>query len=297
MTLHSETMYFPKTEDLMQFPYEITIGGFPISVFGICLVAAFLIGIVEIRLEAGRKKKKFDEFVPALALMIIFGVICSRVVYVLFHMSYFIHHPLWILNIHAGGLSFYGALLGAYLALRRYGKVMKCDYKPMADIICKGASLSAALVWLGCFLLQEPLGKAYTGRFSIAIPMEKLQERIGDFVEKEHFTSNCEVFGKPAYGMFPVAMTGMILAVILAIVLEIMKSRITKDGLFFEFYLFLNACMMLVLSLLSRNSGNLLGQWLPPDLPVSVALIALTCLNYAKRHRKKRPMEVRVHKD
>ncbi len=134
------------------FPVLFTIAGFEIRSYGVLIAVGILVGVYlgekEIR-RRGLEPGLMLEFVP---YAVIFGLICSRLVFVLTHLDYFTGNPLQALNLRAGGLSFYGGLAGGVITAALFLRIKKIPFRQFSD--CAAPALPAALFFgrIGCFL-------------------------------------------------------------------------------------------------------------------------------------------------
>ncbi|MBN1324857.1 MAG: prolipoprotein diacylglyceryl transferase [Alphaproteobacteria bacterium] len=103
-------------------PVAFSIFGLDIRWYALAYVAAFLIGFWIFRRLMSDKKngvnlseKHFDDLFTAVVLGVIIG---GRLGYVLFYnLSFFLNHPLEILAVWKGGMSFHGGLLGVLISV------------------------------------------------------------------------------------------------------------------------------------------------------------------------------------
>jgi phosphatidylglycerol:prolipoprotein diacylglycerol transferase len=76
------------------------------------------------------------------------GIIVSRLLHVLDRWSFYSQHPAQIIG--AAGLTIYGAILGAALALWIYSKFSKFQFGHLADLIAPGLILAQIVGRIGC---------------------------------------------------------------------------------------------------------------------------------------------------
>ncbi len=91
--------------------------------------------------------------------MILWGVIGSRFMYVLFNLSFYLDQPLAILKVWEGGLVFSGGLLAAVLALAWTIKRQGLSFWAAADLWAPGVALGQAIGRIGCFMAGCCYGK------------------------------------------------------------------------------------------------------------------------------------------
>ena len=111
-------------------PVALSIGVVKIHWYGIMYLLGFLFFLYGGRWHIKHYKDDFwtNEKLDVIFNYILFGVIIGgRIGYCLFYQPmFYLHHPLEILKIYHGGMSFHGGLLGvlfaSYLVARKYGQ-------------------------------------------------------------------------------------------------------------------------------------------------------------------------------
>jgi phosphatidylglycerol:prolipoprotein diacylglycerol transferase len=88
------------------------------------------------------------------------GLLGARLGYVLMHSHFYAYHPIEILKLWSGGLSWAGGAVGAILGLRLYTMVSRHRFWRAADTIALPATLFAFALWFGCMLDGCAYGKA-----------------------------------------------------------------------------------------------------------------------------------------
>ena len=129
-----------------------TVLGLPIYAYGTALALAFLVAIVLASRDAAKKGFRPETIIDIALALCIGGIIGARLLYVLLELGYYRHHPLEILMIRSGGLSFYGGAVAGFGLAWWYGRLKKLDAWMLADICVPYAALGYAIVRIGCFL-------------------------------------------------------------------------------------------------------------------------------------------------
>lgn len=134
-------------------PILFSLFGLKIYAYGTALALAFLIAIALASREGRRTGLVTPETVIDIALCLcVGGLIGARLLYVLLEFGYYRQNPWEILNIKAGGLSFYGGAIAGFGAAWWYGRRKKLEPWPIADLLVPYAALGYAIVRIGCFL-------------------------------------------------------------------------------------------------------------------------------------------------
>ncbi|MBM3150376.1 MAG: prolipoprotein diacylglyceryl transferase [Chloroflexi bacterium] len=111
---------------------------------------AVVVVIVFALMEAKRVGLARDHIYNAALWAIIGGVIVSRLMHVIDQWDYYMENPAQIVNF--AGLSIYGAVLGAMLAVVIYCLVNKLSFWQLVDIAAPGALLGQAIGRVGCII-------------------------------------------------------------------------------------------------------------------------------------------------
>jgi phosphatidylglycerol:prolipoprotein diacylglycerol transferase len=92
-------------------------------------------------------------------IVILSGIIGSRVVYVFMNFSYYRYQPVEIFKIWQGGLVFSGAIIGVVLAAVWYAKHHKLPLWKLCDIWAPAAVIGQSIGRIGCFMAGCCYGK------------------------------------------------------------------------------------------------------------------------------------------
>ena len=131
-------------------PVAFSIGVFDVRWYGIMVVLAVVAVIVISLLEARRVGLDEEHIYSAGLWAIIGGIIVSRLFHVIDKWDYYMANPVQIVGFE--GLTVYGAVLGALLALRIYCWVKKLSFWQIGDIVAPGAILGQAIGRIGCLM-------------------------------------------------------------------------------------------------------------------------------------------------
>jgi phosphatidylglycerol:prolipoprotein diacylglycerol transferase len=110
----------------------------------------------------------FDDFVLWVTLGIILG---GRTGYVLFYnAAYFASHPLEIVQLWKGGMSFHGGFLGCVLAVILFASRRKLSILSLGDITCAVAPIGLFLGRIANFINGELWGRPTDVRWAMVFP-------------------------------------------------------------------------------------------------------------------------------
>jgi phosphatidylglycerol:prolipoprotein diacylglycerol transferase len=163
---------FPKIN-----PNIIEIGPVKLRWYGLMYVLGFvtcyvLIGRQRRAHRLGLVGAQLQDLIFSLAIGLIIG---ARLGYVLFYQSanylYYLQHPLEIIAIWHGGMSFHGGLIGALLAGIIFSRRRKVPFWEGADVVAVTVPIALGLGRLGNFINGELFGRPSTLPWAMVFPL------------------------------------------------------------------------------------------------------------------------------
>ena len=159
-------------------PVLVSIGPFAVRWYALAYICGILLGwlyartiIANQRLWGGPAPftaTDFDDFVLWVTLGIILG---GRAGYVLFYnFDFFIAHPLEILQVWKGGMSFHGGFLGCVLAVVLFGLKRKISILSLGDITCAVAPIGLFFGRFANFVNSELWGRPTDVPWAMVFP-------------------------------------------------------------------------------------------------------------------------------
>lgn len=146
-------------------PIALQLGPLAIRWYGLMYLLAFVgaLAICRLRLRQphvaaqGWQRKDIDDLLFYGVLGVILG---GRLGYVLFYKSsYYLHHPLDVLRVWEGGMSFHGGFLGVVIAMTVFAARRKLRWLQVTDYIAPAVPLGIAAGRLGNFINGELWGR------------------------------------------------------------------------------------------------------------------------------------------
>lgn len=154
-------------------PIAFQLGPITVHWFGICIAAAFLVGMW----TAVRRAPRIGvpgEIIADLVVpwLLIGGVIGARAMFVVtYWKDEFVGKPWWeIFMIQRGGLVFYGGLIGSSLAVILFAFIKKFSLWKLADILAPSIALGSMFGRIGCLLNGCCFGRACEMPWAIRFP-------------------------------------------------------------------------------------------------------------------------------
>ena len=209
-------------------PVLVHIGPFAVRWYALAYIFGILIGwayarfLVRSRNLWGRKAPMtvmdFDDFVLWVTLGIILG---GRAGYVLFYnLPHFAEHPIEILQLWNGGMSFHGGFTGCVVAVLLFGYKRGIPVLSLGDITCAVGPIGLFLGRIANFINGELWGRPTDVPWAMIFPHADGQPR------------------HPSQ-LYEAALEGLVLFALLQVALRVMRAQEKPGqiaGLFFLFY-------------------------------------------------------------
>ena len=166
--------------------FSISIFGFDFALrwYALAYIAGILIGWRLITLALSRPylwRNQTSPLTPKeledLATWIILGVILGgRLGYVVFYkLTYYLSHPLEILKVWLGGMSFHGGFIGVCFAVYLWSRARNKDLPAVADVIAIAAPIGLLLGRSANFINAELWGRVSDVPWAVIFPGEAAQ--------------------------------------------------------------------------------------------------------------------------
>jgi phosphatidylglycerol:prolipoprotein diacylglycerol transferase len=143
-------------------PVFLRIGPLEFRWYGLMYIIGFVAAYFVILAGARRSKLRLSkddaaDLVFTSALGVVLG---GRIGYILFYnFSYYLTHPLKMLAVWEGGMSFHGGLAGALLAGFWFARKHNLGFYPLADLVFLSAPIGLGLGRIGNFINGELYGR------------------------------------------------------------------------------------------------------------------------------------------
>jgi phosphatidylglycerol---prolipoprotein diacylglyceryl transferase len=158
-------------------PVLMHLGPMQVRWYGVMYALSFIIGYYLICYLAQKRgapldKDGFAELVSYLVGGVLFG---GRLGYVLFYnLPYYLHHPVKILAVWDGGMSFHGGLLGVIIAALLFSRKTGIGFLSLAELVVPVAPLGLFLGRLGNFINGELWGRPSNVAWAMIFPRAPL---------------------------------------------------------------------------------------------------------------------------
>ena len=154
-------------------PVLVQLGPFAIRWYALAYITGIVLGWLLIRRLVRRPGWTVQpEAIDDLVLYVTLGVILGgRIGYVLFYQSgWYLSHPLEILQVWRGGMSFHGGLVGVILAIVLFARQHRLPLLEIADLAAAVAPLGLLLGRVANFINGELWGRPTDVPWAVVFP-------------------------------------------------------------------------------------------------------------------------------
>ncbi|SDE44806.1 prolipoprotein diacylglyceryl transferase [Desulfuromonas thiophila] len=154
-------------------PVALQLGPLAIRWYGLMYLAGFVCAYFFIRYRVRQTGLPLSsEAVADLLFYAVVGVVAGgRLGYVLFYQpGHYLRHPVEIVQLWQGGMSFHGGLLGVVLAVLLFCRCRRLVVGPLADILVMAACFGLCFGRLGNFINAELWGRVTDVPWGIVFP-------------------------------------------------------------------------------------------------------------------------------
>jgi phosphatidylglycerol:prolipoprotein diacylglycerol transferase len=161
----------------------LSLFGFDVHWYGLLYLAGFLLAAFLLpRLQRHRGLVlTTDTWLSLLSWSVLGVVIGGRLGYVLFYEpEFFFGHPLEIVAVWRGGMSFHGGFIGSVLVLFFFSRANRISFLQLADVVVIPVAIGLTLGRVGNFINQElygtvtdlPWGMSFSGADGLRHPLQ-----------------------------------------------------------------------------------------------------------------------------
>ena len=246
------------------YPVLVEIGGKPIIFsYGLMLMLAFVAGIFWATREAKRRRVSSDQVLDLSLFILIGSILCARITFVLLDRPAwpdYLSHPLNILLVRMGGLSFHGGLAGAVIAGILFSWRRRIPFWKLADICAPSAPLGYGIAKIGCLLR----GCCYGAPTDLPWAMRFLEE------------PSANIWTPPSH---PTQIYACLASFVVFGLLLWLRERMSKEGMLFLSYLAIYSVQRFLIEILRKGyTAEILFGPLTEAQVASIAIILCSLL-------------------
>lgn len=242
-------------------PVLFSIGPLSIRWYGIAYILGFICAGLVIWRIARRWKVRVDlDALLTIMLCVIIGVIVGgRLGYVIFYgegWGFYLSHPLEIVALNHGGMSFHGGLLGALVAGIVAAKLTHIPYLTLADLGCIGAPLGLFFGRCANFINGELWGAPTSAPWGVV------------------FGGSAGMIARQPSQLYEAFLEGIVIFAVLFVLSRLRPTR--PRGTFLGLFMIMYGCFRFLIEFVREPDvqlGYLWGGWLTMGQLLSVPLI------------------------
>jgi phosphatidylglycerol---prolipoprotein diacylglyceryl transferase len=274
-------------------PIAFSIGPLAVRWYGLMYLGGFVIGwwLGVRRINRGLAPITRQQLDDLLFLVVLGVILGGRLGYVLFYKpGYYFSHPLEILYIWQGGMSFHGGLLGAMIAVAIFAARRQRQIADVLDFMAPLPGPGILAGRIGNFINGELWGKptdapwGFTVDPAVLHPMQAAEARR----LCERFEIDPCVLHVHASQLYEGLLEGLLLFVILWVFTAKPRPRLAPSGLFLICYGVLRFIVEFV-RVPDENRGYLLLDWVTMGQILSTPMILGGLVLLAIAYRRNQP--------
>ncbi|MDP3804358.1 MAG: prolipoprotein diacylglyceryl transferase, partial [Candidatus Omnitrophota bacterium] len=132
-------------------PILLKLGPFTVYSYGVMVAIGFGIFTFLVYRRAAKFNIDQDKIIDLTILILVWGIIGARLLYVASNLSFYLANPVDIVNLSKGGLVWYGGFLAALFAGMVYLKNNRLNFWEITDLIAPYIALAQGFGRIGCF--------------------------------------------------------------------------------------------------------------------------------------------------
>lgn len=132
-------------------PILFELGPFTVYSYGAFVALGFVVFTLLAQRRALVINLDAGKILDLNILILVFGIIGARIMYVLLNIRYYAANPFELADLSKGGLVWYGGVFAAFLAASIYLKKNRMDFWDTADLIAPYLALGQTFGRIGCF--------------------------------------------------------------------------------------------------------------------------------------------------
>jgi phosphatidylglycerol:prolipoprotein diacylglycerol transferase len=254
------------------YPELFTIGPLTLHTYGLFVAIGLVVGII-VAIKIGKSQGiDFQKIMDMGLIIIIAGIIGSRLAYVFINFSYFKTSPMDIVKLWTGGLVFSGGLIAVLLVMMWYTRQAGYSLWQIGDLWAPAAAIGQAIGRIGCFMAgccygrptDMPWGVVFTDPKSLACPL------------------NTPLHPTQLYSSFS--------GLIIFIVLMILNSKKRFEGQVLLWFLILHGTARLLIEQFRGDDRGLIfgGSWTATQFLTIIILIGSVVALFIMKFRKEK---------
>ncbi len=268
------------------YPELFKIGPFTVYSYGLMLGIAFIVSSYILTKEFERRKLNPNLATEITLLAIVFGIIGSKLFHLFENWSAFLQDPVGM-AFSPGGLTFYGGLILAIIAIWIYVRRKKIPFLVVADAASPSLILAYGIGRIGCHLAGDgdygiPTSLPWGTDYSHGTVPPSVMFRGTDIAK--HFPNGIVPDNTPLH---PAPIYEFLAALVIFYILWRLRKKDWNDGKLFMLYLVYAGIERFLIEIIRLNPKLLFG--LTEAQLISVVMVVVGSLGFIYLTRRNKP--------
>jgi len=266
------------------YPELFKIGPFTVYSFGLMLGIAFIVASFILSKEFERRKLNPNLATEITLFAIVFGIIGSKLASVLEDWDAFINDPVGV-AFSPGGLTFYGGLILAIIAIWIYAKRKKIPFLVIADLTAPSLAIAFGFGRFGCHLVGD-------GDYGIPTNLPWGTDYSNGTVSPSYIFRGTEIAQNypggivpPDTPLHPTPVYEFLAMLIIFFILWRLRKKDWPDGKLFMVYLVLAGIERFLVEFIRINPRLIFG--FSEAQLISIGLIVIGIIGWIRYNQKK----------
>jgi phosphatidylglycerol:prolipoprotein diacylglycerol transferase len=277
------------------YPRLFSIGPFTVYSYGLMLGIGFIVASYLLTKEFKRKGLDQNFAATITFLAMIFGIVGSKILYLIENWKYFIRSP-FEMTFSPGGLTWYGGFVLATLAILIYSRKKKITFLKVCDAAAPSLILAYGIARIGCHLAGDgdygmptnlPWAAIYSnGTYPPSIAFQDFPEIVNKYGINGVVPDTIPVHPAPLYEF--------IIGLILFFILWKLRTRLSTNGILFMVYLIFSGSARFAIEFIRINPRILWGFSEAQIISIIMMLLGFIGIGIIKKQLSAKPVQSNI---
>ena len=248
------------------YPFQVTLGGFTITGYGIMLMAAFLVSGWVFARELARAGKDPGLSWDSVVAAVIGGIVGAKLYYALLVQD-------WSALFSRGGLVWYGGFIGGAAAVATLLWWRRQSILEMGDLVAPALAAGYSVGRVGCFLVGDDYGLPSDVPWAMRFPQGAPPTTAGVLRDQFGVAVPADVPASQVLAVHPTQLYEVFIALAVFLLLWRIRAVVRPKGWLFGVFLALMGMERLFVEIFRAKDDRFLG---PFTLAQFFALLSVT---------------------
>ena len=233
-------------------PFELHVGGFTFTGFGLAVLMAFF--VAQVVSERGLERRGYDaSYIGDLVLAaVVGGLVGAKVYYVILTQDI---HNLW----SRGGFVFWGGLVGGIVAVSLTIRARRLPFWRIADVAGMAIAAAYAVGRTGCWAVGDDYGRPWDSVFAVSFPQGAPPSTAGAMQVMFGVPVKAGMPLDTVLSVYPTQLYEVTLGVLMFLILWRMRDHEHADGWLFGAYMVLAGIERFLIEFLRAKDDRMIA--------------------------------------